>query len=922
MKNKNREYRITLTNQNAGKLELYHLPEGWKKCGWSFNRDNKYYGMFKKYAVSELGFVKEGKAYIKRALGVNGDDFEQKITILIEKYNFDTYAYEEDFKGELSLVDYKEDKLTATLPVGDLSFEEKFLTRSDVDVDLSTLTTIDGLILPSFTREKQFIELPSRQDTLNNTLKVSEEYEYTQVSLTEGKATIALALNKDIGEDNNVKSTDQQADSSGAFYVNNNLTDKQIDVKGDVILYTSTIVGNPELAENVRLVAKIYDLNDIELKEVLLDFQINSTAANQTNQAPVRWDITTRIVGNVDFTETIPVGGYVLVGLAFNTGVIAVTVDQGASGNIIANTKRDALEEQTVEVKTVHEAFTRIAQVITNNINPFFSTILGRTNSELIKYDFDGEASKTALTNGKLIRGFSNTEAPLTASLDDLFKSLQTNYKLGLGVETINGNKTIRCENIDYFYDPRIAFTIEGVKNIKRTFDKSKIYNKIELGYVKGESDEKREGIFDYNNKTKWSNIISTFDKTFRMLSPYSASNLGITEARKLQKNIDPTKDSKYDEINYLIDLVKNENPNLIVNGDFESELLFWEVGPDTELVNIFGSNRVEIGWIESSLYSGLNQIIDIIDTPTLSFSYTVIDEQEHTYLPQFEIRAKYDDGIAAATYYRLDSDGYWVEGGGSSNLQSSIKGVKRNEIQEFKNFSITAKNKLSEVVDISKITEYLVSFDSQFIKDSRTEATFIVDDISISDGAEFKARTTEGFEKIEGLINNTESYNINLSPANAFYRWGSVLRAFLENQLNSVYTFSKSDKNSSMLSKKTDGLEIVENANINVNDLDEPIWSSKEVSFEGILTHEQIRDLQGNYTDGKPKIYGLVKFKGEGMQDFEYLYIDKLKVEGRNVDITGILKSKYVEVAEETAMLDDDFAFFTDDDNEIFYID
>ena len=917
MKNKNREYRITLTNQNAGKLELYHLPEGWKKCGWSFNRDNKYYGMFKKYAVSELGFVKEGKAYIKRALGVNGDDFEQKITILIEKYNFDTYAYEEDFKGELSLVDYKEDKLTATIPVGDLSFEEKFLTRSDVDVDLSTLTTIDGLTLPSFTKEQQFITLPRRIDFSDNQLNSDNDFTY----ITVGSPRInpmPLKFNLEYKEDASVSANDglEGTGIDGSIYSNVSI-ERELRLSGN-IEFTHTAINT---ANKVKFQATIYDTgNDGELS--IIDIPLENTIISSTIGTSGRNTIIKeKYTANYSTIIVMPINSYLVVGLTYTERSVT---DMFENGFADINIKSEGAEAPVLSVQSslAHEAFTRIAQVITNNINPFFSTILGRKDSELIKYDFDGEASKTALTNGKLIRGFNNTEAPLTANADDLFKSLQTNYKLGLGVEIINGNKTLRCESVDYFYDPRIAFTIEGVKNIKRSFDKSKIYNKVELGYVKGESDEIREGLFDYNNKTKWSNVISTIDKTFKLLSPYSASNLGINEARKLQKNDEPTKDSKYDEINYLIDLVRNENPNLIVNGNFESELLFWEVAPDTELVNVFGSNRVEIGWSENIFYSGLLQKVDVIDVPNMSFSYAIIDEQENTYLPQFEIRARSDNGLGGYNYHRVNSEGLWEEGNGSANIQNPIKGVKRNQIQEFKNFSISVKNKLSDFVNLNDVNEYLISFDSQFIKETTNDATFIIDDISISDGADFKARTTEGFDKIEGLINNTESYNINLSPANAFYRWGSVLRAFLENQLNSVYTFSKSDKNSSMLSKKTDGLEIIENANINVNDLDEPIWSSKEVSFEGILTHEQIRDLQGNYADGKPKIYGLVQFKGEGMQEFEYLYIDKLKVEGRNVDITGILKSKYVEVAESAVAVDDDFTPFTDDDNEEFIID
>jgi hypothetical protein len=414
------------------------------------------------------------------------------------------------------------------------------------------------------------------------------------------------------------------------------------------------------------------------------------------------------------------------------------------------------------ESMMIHELFDRVGEKITSVAQCFYSELLGRKDSEPRTYTYTNEAGLITITNGGLIRGFGMTNnigfdepiAPISVTLKDSFDAINSIRPIGLGVEVFGGQKVFRIEELSYFFDTRTAILIDNATNIKKEFNKDLIQNEIEIGFSKFEADEIRDGLYDYNTKSSWTNAIGSVSNKDILVSKYSASNTSTNEARKITKEDNPTTDSKYDSINYLIEVVENANGNAVSNGNAENGLADWEVTSGASTRNLIGSNRFVIAQNNSSTEYILQKLIPIAE-PVLSFSYALLSENELTLTPTAEIRAYLNDGSIKS----LNQNGDWIDGASDFPI-TSIKGVKESNLQSLYKFEIAANERLEDINYIH------VAFDTNFLDGQPGINEMIVDDIYLSDSAKLKARTTEGFDSIDGIVNANDSYNINLSPA------------------------------------------------------------------------------------------------------------------------------------------------------------
>lgn len=88
-------------------------------------------------------------------------------------------------------------------------------------------------------------------------------------------------------------------------------------------------------------------------------------------------------------------------------------------------------------------------------------------------------------------------------------------------------------------------------------------------------------------------------------------------------------------------------------------------------------------------------------------------------------------------------------------------------------------------------------------------------------------------YTNISGILNPQTAYNIeDLTPARMVRAWGSYLRSILFNLIPSQMTFQTLDKNQ-FLSTVLNGVTITENANINISDLDAPLFTSLVFKFK-----------------------------------------------------------------------------------------
>jgi hypothetical protein len=903
-----------LSNSSEGVIQLYHAPDGWDSDGYSLSRSAAYSGVNRKYAINKLGFVKEGKEYLEKVEAEQG--FEAEIEFIEQLWDgSENLTYYESFRGNIQLVDKDVSDTKYTVSIADSSFENKLFNRDSVPVILTKKTpdeeykSLDGKTIAGFANEGNLFTLPSRIDYFNNSLISNREESYTTVIVDSDYVPIVPILNVENNEDSNVKgNTNEFKSINGAFWSNSSGSSASVDING-TINGTASVVGST--ADDITLKLYVLNASDEITKEI--DVPLEKTFIG-TFVDGIFTFVKYTISGTISITETIETGSYIQFGV-YEQGTIG-RLDSGFILDFSARTQGCFVPQINSESMMIHEVFARIGQKITSGNSPFYSDLLGRKDSEPRSYTYTNEAGLLTITNGGLIRGFGMMNnigfdepiAPISVTLEDTFNAINSVRPIGLGVESVNGEKVFRIEDLKYFFDTRTAILIDNATEIKKEYNKDLIHNEIQIGFSKAETDEIRDGLYDYNTKSSWTNATESVSSKETIVSSYSASNTSINEARKITKEDNPTTDSKYDSINYMIEVVENANGNAMVNGNAEDGLNGWgEVTSGVSVQNLIGSNRFVIIQNDSSVEYMLQQI-GAINEPVLSFSYALISENELTLTPTAQITARLNSG----DYKSLNQNGDWIDGQSDFPI-TSIKGVQENSLQSLNKFEIAANERLEDINYIN------VSFDTEFLQGQSGVNKLVIDDIYLSDSAKLKARTTEGFDSIDGIVNSTDSYNINLSPARSRNRHGFKFRASLDDKLSTSLVFSNADKISTLVSKKTDEDDSVsESSDILVNDLDEPIWGVEKITFDADLTSDQKIDLNSNFADGKPKKLALIGHRPNEKEAYSYGWIEDFKSGGINGVSSFEIRpvSKYINVAEEEIFIDYDGVSFTDDDN------
>lgn len=153
----------------------------------------------------------------------------------------------------------------------------------------------------------------------------------------------------------------------------------------------------------------------------------------------------------------------------------------------------------------------------------------------------------------------------------------------------------------------------------------------------------------------------------------------------------------------------------------------------------------------------------------------------------------------------------------------------------------------------------------------------FIVD--AVRSGSDFVARTNEDFDYIGGSVYASSSFNIRYSPARILRKWGADLRAGIK-AINSYIRWQTTEKNSTLVSKlSSESSNVVENADVLVDDLNDNRWYNEKYTIESPLTVSQLQAIDAN-PNGLIKLaddkYGWIlemKTKNkDGMAEFELL--------------------------------------------------
>ena len=583
-------FRFTLRSDLLGARVLRTDPLGWDAIGVSLHRDTVRHGLTTEYSI-ELGFVKDGRAYLQRAYEAAG--IEADVRLVIEQYDPNEFAWRPYYKGRVSMITRELTDLEFRAEVENENFTQRFLNRTSTVVDLLANQSVSGSAGP--TAPLTTVELHSRQ--------VVKRYEATQT------ATTALQQGLMSGDEDD-QSREQilyfgfdtpKANEFGLGAVNGGF------VSGNaydaVPIYTAQENGTfvIDLSLFLQIHAEVTDGPDFEKVDAKCHFRINGDPTTATRLQP---DISvgangtydgTIQVSNFSVTVNLNIGDRIYLYSTYwvhevgglGTGIryqafIKATMQPGSYLRIRAQTSTPAT---TGVGLLVYEALDRLTQAMTDEPNSFRSTYFGRTDSRYPQ-PFDGPGALTMVTGGFQLRGFPLPSAPapvppakdtrksVYATWQDLFGSLSAAHWLGYGLETNErGGPVVRVEPAPYFYPDRIVLDLTvGTANWPSpTFSVSskelpdRYYQALEFGYDAWQA-EQVNGLDEANSKRKWTTPLTQVDSTYSQVGKY-ATSAQLLELTRRQRYVDSDSlDSRADNDNFLICLLRRPD------GTFETE--------------------------------------------------------------------------------------------------------------------------------------------------------------------------------------------------------------------------------------------------------------------------------------------------------------------------------------------------------------
>jgi hypothetical protein len=214
------------------------------------------------------------------------------------------------------------------------------------------------------------------------------------------------------------------------------------------------------------------------------------------------------------------------------------------------------------KVFLVNETASRIVESITNDCLRVYSDYFGRVDALPYTSASDGCGSWEILTNGLNIRRavmVDDTDPKTVLSFAELWAGLNPIHNLGLGVE-VDPNRAdhelLRLEKVQYFYDDAVIFTINDIKDLKRSILPSEIYSTFNGGFQKYET-ETAGGRNDIHAKRNFRTTISNIKNALEQVSSFIASGHSI-EVTRWQVGA-TSQDWRYDNDTFVVCVVRDE---------------------------------------------------------------------------------------------------------------------------------------------------------------------------------------------------------------------------------------------------------------------------------------------------------------------------------------------------------------------------
>lgn len=568
-------YRFTLKNDRLGSLPLATPPVQWDSLAFEYSRDKKYHGIAQKVAL-EAEFVKEGYTYVKSAYEREG--IESIVALEIERYNSETFEYELIYTGRLDFIKYQEGHDSkqgayVSCAVDQGGYAQQFLNLDDVEVNLHKLETLNGLSIPAFTNEQSVITLHSKEIIKQFSARVSdfdpqlpqEYYIISSPSFTEDDegemANVLFGFDQveinELGAYNTVPGFSLERYAYEHYEAKENGPHRiEFKLHGWVKALRSWRVGGVDFGsgdfDGARFKIMFFINNDAAINlGVIDDNDVNGAFYHEFNQSAVFYrDLKAGdkvfIEGRIELYNTTNSYEFKYDLLLFPDSYLKIT----------GNTQTEPTPARGL---LVHEALTRIIQHTSDLKAGLRSDHFGRTDSEPRTYSTDGPGSLLWISNGFQIRNFPLAEKPIQASFRNLFETLDAIYNVGVGIEFENGKEVLRIEPKSHFYKTEVVLQLGCVTNVRKSVAIDHFYNQAEFGYQQWQT-EQTNGLEEFNARQTVTMPITQVKSKYSALSPYIASGYMLESTRRQQYIDTETKDSKSDNQNFVVCLLRNGN--------------------------------------------------------------------------------------------------------------------------------------------------------------------------------------------------------------------------------------------------------------------------------------------------------------------------------------------------------------------------
>lgn len=550
-----------LCKDDGDSLKLTQAPLNWDDVKFNLIRDLVYLGIMKQISV-EYEFVGEGFRFLQSKRLKLGIDADIMIRVYINNPN--TFLFE----GKINQENYQEDRKFRKYKVDIVqsSFVQNFQNREDIIINILNNISLDrksitpAPLVNCLFRGKQ-IEFFSEFEgsslvtpeiyhhILPFRLKVNGNPGVKEVSNIYPDTWIADTLiiedcrnNPLILVDNafysNVLSESQTIGLAVDFnftavYLGMTLTPSDNE-KNFVVLRLLKVNADNTVDEQL-----FYEIISVRSGSVSLTYSFNDSVTCQPGQYLIwlleRW-------GNdlpVGFITPLPIS---MMDTSLRTEItynsMSITIDQDS---IVSDT--------THPVILPHELFSNIVAQI--NGGSLYSEVFGRID---LGYYADGEFAYLGITKGELLRGIDPTTVQIPTSMREAFQSYSSVICLG----AIITETQIRIDPLELLFNSNISTNLGEVNELVISPAKEFIFNSVKAGYPKNEY-EQENGRDEYNTEYQYTNSFKSVKKELNLVSKYYGDGYGIEFARRASIVTTGTADSRYDDLIFLVDMIKVE---------------------------------------------------------------------------------------------------------------------------------------------------------------------------------------------------------------------------------------------------------------------------------------------------------------------------------------------------------------------------